>query len=93
MNVTSKTVKRDDVFQKVKDIVIDALHAQGAANEINEDTYLGNLGLDSLNVVDVLLGLERDFDISFDDDELDFEALETLGSLTDFVLQSVGHNG
>ena len=52
------TTERDEVTAKVKTIVIEALHAQKSANEITDETYLGNLGLDSLNIVDILLGIE-----------------------------------
>lgn len=84
------TTERDEVTAKVKTIVIEALHAQKSANEITDETYLGNLGLDSLNIVDILLGIETEFDVAFDDEELDLSALETLGSLVRFVMDTQG---
>jgi len=88
MTATQHTPSRDTVTEQVKIIVTEALHAQKMANQITEDTFLGNLGLDSLNIVDILLGIETEFDIAFDDEELDLSALETLGSLVEFVLNA-----
>lgn len=88
MTATAQTMSRDEVTEKVKAIVIEALHAQKMANEITDETFLGTLGLDSLNIVDILLGLETEFGVAFDEEELDFEALETLGSLVGFVVDA-----
>ena len=70
----------------VTQIVIEALHARKAANSIGPDTRLDTLGLDSLNVVDVLLGLEETFGIAVEDEAIEPEAVETIASLTAFVM-------
>lgn len=88
MSTTGQALAREDVMQQVKMIVIEALHAQKMANLITEDTHLGSLGLDSLNIVDILLGVEAKFEVAFDDEELDLSALETLGSLVTFVMET-----
>lgn len=93
MDSSHEALRRDDVVQQVKKIVIEALHAQKMANDIGEGTYLENLGLDSLNIVDVFIGLERDFGIELDDEEIDLSVLENIGTLVDFVLQSKGQAG
>lgn len=86
MTLADQREGRDEIRRKVAGIVIEALQAGRAANSLDDGTYLGNLGLDSLNVVDILMGLEREFNLSFDEEEIDFDAFETLGSLTDFVI-------
>lgn len=71
-------------------IVIEALHAQKAANSIGPDTRLDALGLDSLNVVDVLLGLEERFGIAVEDETIEPETVETIASLSAFVAARLG---
>lgn len=41
--------------------------------------------VDSMSIVDILVGLEEQFGITFYDDEIDAEVLATVGSLTEFV--------
>lgn len=86
MKTSQQALSRNAITEQVKAIVIEALHAQKMADQITEETYLENLGLDSLNIVDILLGIERDFDIAFDDEELDLSVLESVGSLVEFVV-------
>lgn len=75
----------DAVVAHVARIVIDALHAQKSANTITADTRLDALGLDSLNIVDVLLQIEETFGIPVEDELIDPEMVETIGSLAAFV--------
>lgn len=86
MNDNAKFTTKEAVSAEVIRIVIDALHAQNQSNSIGPDTRLDALGLDSLNVVDVLLGIEESFGIGADDEEIEPETVETIASLTDFVL-------
>lgn len=44
---------------------------------------------DSMAVVAVITGLEEQFDIEVDDDDISAEVFETLGSLTQFVEQKL----
>lgn len=75
----------DEITLKVQEIIISALRAEKMANSIGVETRLDALGLDSLNVVDVLLGLEEEFGIAVDDEEIEPETVETIASLVDFV--------
>jgi len=93
MDGTNPSLDRDEVTRQVKAIVVEALHAQKMSNDIGAETYLENLGLDSLNIVDVFLGIERDFSVEFDDEELDLSVVETVGSLVEFVLKAKGQAG
>ena len=65
----------------------EALSLQGRSKEFTADTpLLGALPeLDSMAVVTVVTSLEERFDFVVDDDELDAQVFETVGSLVDFV--------
>jgi acyl carrier protein len=86
MNHHTAPFDRDAVLLAIKGIVQDALHLQTAPAELADDTRLDTLGLDSLNIVDILLGMERAFDVAFDEADLDFSILESVSTLADFVL-------
>ena len=88
MNQHTAPLSRDAVTHSVKEIVFDALHLATDPDHLPDDTRLDTLGLDSLNIVDILLGMERTFDVAFDETELDFSILESVSTLVDFVLST-----
>ena len=88
MNDHTPPLSRDAVMLSIKAIVRDALHLQTDPAQMSDDTRLDTLGLDSLNIVDILLGMERAFDVAFDEADLDFSILDSFSSLADFVLAS-----
>jgi len=92
MAISTQNLSRDEVTVKVKTILAEAFHTQKKLNQMTEDTYLENLGLDSLNIVDVLLGVEAEFGIVFDEDELDLAPLETVGTLVTFIMDNLETN-
>ncbi|WP_405237836.1 acyl carrier protein [Lentisalinibacter orientalis] len=68
-------------------ILDETLSLQGRAAKFTGDTpLLGSLPeFDSMAVMTVITSIEERFDLTVDDDELDAEVFETVGSLTRFV--------
>lgn len=54
-------------------------------NEISAEDKLMNLGIDSLMTVELIIRLEEQFEIMFDEAELDLGLLTTVQALTDLV--------
>ena len=75
----------EEITKKVKEIVVSALYAKKNIDDIDDDALLTSLGLDSLNVVDIFIGLERDFEIELDESELDMSIVESISSLVKYV--------
>ncbi len=75
------------IMGDVKTILADALQLGQRADSFTASTQLlGNLPeLDSMAVVTVITALEQQFAFTIEDDEIDANTFETLGSLTDFV--------
>ena len=78
-------------LEDVKSILADALQLGERVDSFNESTQLlGNLPeLDSMAVVTLITALEQQFAFTIDDDEIDADTFETLGSLTDFVDEKI----
>lgn len=55
-----------DTMQKIKEMFAAKLHVE----EVDENKSLKELGLDSLDVVELLLDLEDEFGIQFDTQEM-----------------------
>ncbi|MEA2067343.1 MAG: acyl carrier protein [Thermotogota bacterium] len=62
-------MERKDIFNKVKKIVADNLSVE--ESEITEKTsFVEDLGADSLDLVDLVMVLEKELGISIDDEKL-----------------------
>jgi acyl carrier protein len=74
---------RDEIKEKVIDIVVDQL--QIGRDQVQEAASLvDDLGADSLDVAEVIMELEDEFDINIPDDE---EAPKTIGESIDYILK------
>lgn len=78
----------DSILLRVKDIVAAVAGPLRTPDETGPDTPLGEAGfcLDSLDLLEVILACERDFETSFDAGE-DFtaEAMSTVRSLAELI--------
>jgi len=75
------------VVDQVKLILGDVLQNSEAAASYTENTLLyGNIpDFDSMSVVNLITAIEENFDIEFDDDEIDADVFESLGSLVNLI--------
>lgn len=59
--------------------------------EITEHTNLADdVGLDSLELINLILEIEEKYEVDIDLDEFDFEYLEDFGLFTDFFMKTIG---
>ena len=77
---------------EVLSVLDDVLSLNGRAAQFNATTpLLRSLSeLDSMAVVGIVTMLEERFDFIVDDDEIDGETFETVGTLVDFVSGKLG---
>ena len=55
-------------FEKLQDIIADVLNVQ--KEDIKpETTFVDDLGADSLDIFQIIMGIEEEFDIEIDNDE------------------------
>lgn len=70
------------VFEKVAKLLAEQLDAD--YESITPDTnILDDLNADSLDVVEMLMGVEEEFDIQIPDEEI--ENLKTVGAVVDYI--------
>ena len=74
------------VFEKVRDILCDQLDVN-EEDVTMESSIAEDLGADSLDVVDLIMSLEDEFDLEVPDEQV--EAIKTVGDLVRFIEQSV----
>ncbi len=70
------------VFDKVKAILVDQLDVEDESVTM-ESSISDDLGADSLDVVDMVMSLEEEFDIEIPDE--DIENMKTVGDIVRFI--------
>jgi acyl carrier protein len=76
---------KDAIFEKVKAIIVDQLGAN--ADEVSLDaSFIDDLGADSLDLVELIMALEEEFDLEVPDE--DAEKLVTVGDAVDYIKQN-----
>ncbi len=70
------------VLERIRKIIADQL---GAAEEdiTMETTFIEELGADSLDVVELVMAIEDEFDMEIDEDEA--ENISTVGDVVDYI--------
>lgn len=69
-------------FERVKSVIVDQLSVD--ADEVTlEASFVDDLGADSLDVVELIMGLETEFDIEIPDE--DAEKISTVGDAVEYI--------
>ena len=76
----------EEVFDKVKEIIVEQ---QGVAeNAVTEEaSFIDDLGADSLDIVELIMALEEEFDMEIPD--ADAEKVVTVGDVVEYIKENV----
>ncbi|MDD6033029.1 MAG: acyl carrier protein [Oscillospiraceae bacterium] len=70
------------IFDKVKDILVDQLDCE--EDSVTMDASItDDLGADSLDLVDLVMSLEEEFDVEIPDDQV--ENIKTVGDIVKYI--------
>ncbi len=77
--------------KKVKSVIIDSLELNIAPDEMgNNDLLFGEgLGGNSMAMMEVIVGLEKAFEIEISDEELVMDVFETVNSIAEFIKSKI----
>ena len=77
----------DDNFTRFQNCTVEVLSVE--ADQVSpEATFADDLDSDSLDLVELVMALEEEFDITIDEEEL--EGIETVGQAFDLVTVKLG---
>lgn len=80
--------EQDDLQSRIKSIIVERLFLDVEPDELDAGESLTDAhGIDSVRLFDVVVGLEEDFDISFEDDELTLDNFDTVQAITQRVTE------
>jgi len=70
------------VFDKIKKIIVEQLGVEDE-DVVMEASFIDDLGADSLDIVELIMALEEEFDIEIPDSEA--EKLVTVGDAVEYI--------
>ena len=76
----------EEVFEKVKGIIVEQLGVAEASVTM-EASFIDDLGADSLDIVELVMALEEEFDIEIPD--ADAEKVATVGEVVEYIKENV----
>jgi acyl carrier protein len=76
----------DEIFDKVKEIIIEQLGVTESAIT-PEASFIDDLGADSLDIVELIMALEEEFDLEIPDS--DAEKVVTVGDVVEYIKDNV----
>ncbi len=76
----------EEVFERVKKVIIEQLGVTESA-VTSEASFLDDLSADSLDIVELVMALEEEFDIEIPDE--DAEKVTTVGDVVEYIRDNV----
>ncbi|MCK5615292.1 acyl carrier protein [Candidatus Bathyarchaeota archaeon] len=81
----------EHLLNELKVKIVETLNLEDVLpDEIDEDVQLvgGELGIDSIDVLELVMMIEKDYSIKIDNKELGTEVFSTLKSLAEYIYQN-----
>lgn len=76
---------KDEIFKKVKAIIVDQLGVE-EEEVLAEAHFIDDLGADSLDIVELMMALEEEFDLEIPDEEA--EKIATVGDAVKWIQEN-----
>ncbi|NLY44239.1 MAG: acyl carrier protein [Clostridiaceae bacterium] len=73
------------IFEKVREIVVDQLGVE-EDDVTMEASFIDDLGADSLDIVELIMALEEEFDLEIPDEEA--EKITTVGDVVNYIKEN-----
>ena len=81
-----KKMSSEEIFDKVKEIIVEQLGV--AENTVTmEASFIDDLGADSLDIVELIMALEEEFDLEIPD--ADAEKIVSVSDVVDYIKENV----
>jgi len=79
-------MSQEEIFEKIKEIIVEQLGVTETSVTM-ESSFIDDLGADSLDIVELIMALEEEFDTEIPDS--DAEKVVTVGDVVDYIKDHV----
>ena len=76
----------EEIYNKVKEIIVEQLGVAETAVALDA-SFIDDLGADSLDLVELIMGIEEEFNIEIPDGEA--EKVVTVGDVVEYIKENV----
>lgn len=75
-------MEREEIFEKVAEVIVDQLNVE--RDDVTEESaFIDDLGADSLDLVELVMALEAEFNVSIPDE--DVESIRTVADAVAYI--------
>ncbi|MBE0416494.1 MAG: acyl carrier protein [Coriobacteriia bacterium] len=75
-------MEREEILEKVTEVIVDQLNAE--RDDVTEEAaFIDDLGADSLDLVELVMALETEFNVSIPDE--DVESIKTVADAVTYI--------
>lgn len=75
----------DLMINRVKMIIVEGVGFKGALEDLGLDEKLTDLGLNSINYIKILVTLENEFNMTFDEEDIDITNFNTINNVVKYM--------
>lgn len=75
--------KMESTFERVKEVIAEQLGIEDVDTITMETTFIDDLGADSLDIVELIMALEEEFDMEIP--EAEAEKITSVGDVVDYI--------
>lgn len=86
-----KFIRREDIKKKIEEILLDHNWIKPGEEVHERHSYMNEYGMDSLDCVELIMDLEKEYDISIPDDAA--ERMDTVARTIDYLHQHLNVYG
>ena len=75
-------MEREEIYEKVAEVIVDQLNVE--RDDVTEESaFIDDLGADSLDLVELVMALEAEFNVSIPDE--DVESIKTVADAVAYI--------
>lgn len=75
----------DQIIEKIKEIIIEVLDLDLSPDKLQDENLIENYGLNSVDALEILMHIEKAFNVEIDEDDLTAELVNSTHKLTSYI--------
>ena len=78
---------RTEIINEIKEIIIKSMDLQKEPSEIIRHDLINEIGINSIDALEIFVWIENKFEIQIEDEDLSDELLNSIDSLADYIIK------
>lgn len=82
-------MKNEEIRKKLFEVISNTLELENISQYITQEGVFADINIDSITYIKVVIAIEDQFGIEFDDDMLDFEQFNSVDVLVHYISENI----